>query len=297
MGYEDPIELAAGAGDQAKVTELLNENALPLFGVLDVDTFDKYMASEKGLIWCLYATKGKPLSVVRSENEGVMKKVAVKYKKKYHVIYVDVEQYQEAIEGMLGVDTYPCVVVQKKAGDSKRYVQFGDMSFDGVLRFMDSIESGMRQPFYKSESPPDDPIDQDGIIKVVSSTMKKHLLEPAGGKDVFLEVYAPWCGHCKKLEPEYANIAAKVKAEGLEGMIKFAKIDGTANDSPIETIEWTSFPTFFFIKAGNLEPMVYEGERTGKGMWRFLKKHATRADEIIRRVMARKKHKQKEEEL
>lgn len=30
-------------------------------------------------------------------------------------------------------------------------------------------------------------------------------------KDVLLEVYAPWCGHCKKLEPIYKKLAKRFK--------------------------------------------------------------------------------------
>ena len=62
-------------------------------------------------------------------------------------------------------------------------------------------QAGKVPKFIKSE---EDPKDNDGPVKVVTANTFEEMI--FGGKDVLIEFYAPWCGHCKSLAPIYEQV-------------------------------------------------------------------------------------------
>lgn len=280
---EDPLELAGGS-DTAAIQNFLNDNALPLFGKLDGDTFDKYMEAGKGLIWSLFPPEDGGVESIEKMNRPMLSEVAKKVKGRYFVTYTDTDKFKEALENMLSVTEYPAIAVQKKAGDKKKYVWTGEMSASAISQFIEDVDAGKVEPKLKSEPPPAS--NDEPVRVIVGQSIQSEVFTP--DKDVMLEIYAPWCGHCKKLDPEYTKLAKKIKKEELTDLLLIAKIDGTANDSPVDSIEWSGFPTIYFVKAGSNEPLTYDGERTAKGLWKYIKKHATKAQEIKERLERRK---------
>lgn len=107
------------------------------------------------------------------------------------------------------------------------------------------------------------------VTVVVGSTFEDIIYDPT--KDVLIEFYAPWCGHCKNLEPKYKQLATTYKK--YEDLI-IAKFDATENDAPPE-FEVKGFPTIFFVAAGELNNIVkYEGEREVSDFSSFLNENA-----------------------
>lgn len=86
-------------------------------------------------------------------------------------------------------------------------------------------------------------------------------------KDVLVEYYAPWCGHCKKLAPIWDELASDLK--DVSNLV-IAKFDATANE--VEGLEIRGYPTLKFYPAGSKSnPIDYDGERALDDIKNWLK--------------------------
>jgi protein disulfide isomerase family A protein 3 len=159
-------------------------------------------------------------------------------------------------------------VVAAKDAAHQKFVMSQEFSMETFESFVNDFLDGKLEAYLKSEPVP---ASQDEPVKVVVAKNFEDIVNDES-KDVLIEFYAPWCGHCKSLAPKYDELATKLADESD---IVIAKMDATANDVP-KPYEVRGFPTIFFApKGGKKNPKKYEGGREVDDFIKYIAKSST----------------------
>merc|ERR1719175_95432 len=141
-----------------------------------------------------------------------------------------------------------------------------EFSVDSFRDFMEDLEAGNLEPYLKSEPVPDN---EGKPVKVAVAKNFEELVTKSS-KDVLVEFYAPWCGHCKKLTPIYDELGEKMADENVE----IVKMDATANDVP-PSYDVKGFPTLYWVPKTSKKPESYNGGRELDDFIKFISEKAT----------------------
>jgi len=166
---------------------------------------------------------------------------------------VDADAHKD-LGGRFGVSGFPTL----------KFFPKGSMTpedYDGGREAQDIIEfvnkrTGSRA---KINKPPSDVavLDTDNFDRIVLDK----------SKDVLVEFYAPWCGHCKKLAPTWEKLASVYKNEHD---VVIANIDAEKYGDVGSKFGVSGFPTLKFFPKDNKEGEAYEGGRELSDFVKFI---------------------------
>eukprot|EP00161_Ancyromonas_sigmoides_P013854 TRINITY_DN357_c2_g1_i2.p3 TRINITY_DN357_c2_g1~~TRINITY_DN357_c2_g1_i2.p3 ORF type:complete len:488 (-),score=273.83 TRINITY_DN357_c2_g1_i2:46-1509(-) len=146
------------------------------------------------------------------------------------------------------------VGVAGRGTKGEKYVMDAEWSVDAAAAFAAKLARGEVEQFLKSEP---EPADNSGPVTVLTGRSFDKIVDDES-KDVLVEFYAPWCGHCKTLAPKWDKVGEHFKDDAD---IVIAKIDATANDYA-SRFAVRGYPTIYWVPKNNKQsPSKYEGGR------------------------------------
>jgi protein disulfide-isomerase A6 len=104
----------------------------------------------------------------------------------------------------------------------------------------------------------------DDVVVLTEENFEKEVGQDRGA---LVEFYAPWCGHCKKLAPEYEKLGTSFKKAKS---VLIGKVDCDEHKSLCSKYGVSGYPTIQWFPKGSMEPKKYEGARTAEGLTEFV---------------------------
>jgi protein disulfide-isomerase A1 len=260
--FDDKKDVFTQTFDAESIREFAKVASTPLIGEVGPETYSGYMAAGIPLAYIFAETPEE-----REQFATELKPLAVKHKGAINFATIDAKSFgQHAGNLNLKVGTWPAFAIQRTAKNEKfPYDQDKKITEKDIGTFVEDFLAGKVDPSIKSEPIPES---NDGPVKTIVAHNYKDIVID-NDKDVLVEFYAPWCGHCKALAPKYEELGELYSSAEFSKLVTIAKVDSTANDVPDEI---QGFPTIKLFAAGKKDsPIDYSGSRTVEDLVQFIK--------------------------
>ncbi|KAJ3239105.1 protein disulfide-isomerase precursor [Chytriomyces hyalinus] len=271
--FDEGVNNFSGKFSENELSSFIKTSSVPLIDEIGPENYQKYVQS------------GVPLGFLFVENEEQrtqfakeLTSVAQSAKGKVAFVFIDATKFGSHAKNLnLKEGQWPAFAINVPEKGLKFPFKGTGITADSLQPFVHDFVSGKLTPDLKSGDIPAS--NNDPVKVVVGKNFNDIVLDKT--KDVFLEVYAPWCGHCKTLAPIWEELAELLSKKDSE-FVTLAKMDGTENDFPTEVnVQVQGFPTLKLWRAETNEIVDYESsDRTLESLLAWLKKNAANGSKI-----------------
>jgi len=256
-------DLEADGVDADALKKFIRKNELPTIIEFTQEAAQKIFGGDNKNHLLLFISKAS------SSIEDTLKEytaAATGYKGQVLFIYIDIDDDDnERILEFFGLTPEDCPTVRfiNIGEDMTKYKpESSELTKDIISEFVQGVIDGKISPHLMSQNVPED-WDKNPVKVLVGKNFNEVAKDKS--KSVFVEFYAPWCGHCKQLAPIWDELAEKFKDNGE---VVIAKMDSTANE--LEDVKIQSFPTLKYFPKNSDEVIDYSGERTLDALAKFV---------------------------
>jgi protein disulfide-isomerase-like protein len=218
--------------------------------ILDPDNFDSHVGQDQPAFveffapWCGHCKSLAPeYEILATAFKG--QKVAI--------ASVDADKHRD-LGSRFGVSGFPTLKFFP-AGSKEGEAYNGGRTAKDITDFINS-RTGLHG---KIKSAP------TSVTVLTTENFNSIVKDPS--KSVLVEFYAPWCGHCKKIAPDYEKVGQSFEGESE---VVIAKLDADEHKAPASEFDVSGYPTIKFFPKDNKAGETYEGGRSPQDFVDFI---------------------------
>uniref|UniRef100_H2ZN97 protein disulfide-isomerase n=1 Tax=Ciona savignyi TaxID=51511 RepID=H2ZN97_CIOSA len=256
--------------NEEALTKFVKENQLRLVTEFTSETAPKIFGGDIQVHNLLFISK---LNVESDGHLDAFTEAAKSFKGKVLFIYIDTDQEdnKRVMEffGLAESDIPSYRIIKMSENMAKFKPDSPDLTTEAISAFTSKVVDGKVDRHLMSAELPED-WNKNPVTVLVGSNFQDVAYDKK--KKVFVEFYAPWCGHCKSLAPIWEKLGEKYTDADD---VVVAKMDSTANE--LSLFEISGFPTLKFFPAQRV--IDYDGDRTVDAMAAFIDSNGEKVSE------------------
>lgn len=191
------------------------------------------------------------------------KKAATQLKGVANVGAVDMTVHQ-SVGGPYGIQGFPTIKIfgynknkPKDYNGARSSASIVEFAFKELRQMIKDRESGGSSD--NSDDSSSGGSGENHVVELTDANFKELVLDSE--EPWLVEFFAPWCGHCKRLEPEWKAAASDVKDQAGDA-VKLGALDATAHQHIANKYGVRGYPTIkVFRKGAKDSPEDYQGGR------------------------------------
>ena len=247
----------SGPWQTNRIVHWLQSESFPAIGIVDQENYQRFARRNLPIAYLFVDPDAPHKQAVIDAVRPIAKEG--KLRARVSIGLVDAVKFEQHARS-LGVTAPPALLLQDQ--HTRRKWRTDEFETSKLQLFFDQWAAGKLPPFVVSL--PEPPVNNKAVKVLVGSTYVDTVNDE--NLNVLVNLFAPWCGHCKALHPKYEKVGL-LFADQPDVLV--ASMDATKNDAG--DIQVQAYPTILFYAAGaHKTPRFYRGPHDAQNLAQFI---------------------------